>query len=435
MQNWQLAFRPSIKKQYRLRISDRVCFDTMSMNYCQLTIDEILVAKELDGQRSISDIIKKLRGEKADINIIAIEIALDRLFWRGIIIGYFTSRIEKPKPIINSENGFVWPVNVLWSITNKCNFACLHCYAESSITQDSPGHGILFKIARSIVNAGALAVTLTGGDPLLSPHFEEIVAYLNEKHIIVLLETNATSINEKETQVIKDYVSIVQFSIFASEASLHDSFTGIDGSFEATIRKTKELLQQNVVVMLNYIYTNDDNGEFQKFLGEYSQKVPFIKITPLESYGRARRIESKCLSNKDIAILAIFVDKLRHQYQNIGMHLPYLKIKNGIFDKICCAGLSQCYIDSHGQVFPCEKLKVKAGAIDESSLSDIWTNSRALEIIRSRKPKESRKCGKCEYYLDCKGGCIAYCFNEQSLGESDVFDPVCEALGEIDRYE
>lgn len=52
------------------------------------------------------------------------------------------------------------------------------------------------KTAEDMMKAGTLFVLLTGGEPLLYPHFRELYQKLRELGMIITINTNGTLINE-----------------------------------------------------------------------------------------------------------------------------------------------------------------------------------------------------------------------------------------------
>ena len=72
-----------------------------------------------------------------------------------------------------------------WHFMNSCNLRCVHCYQEGYSFKDLPIEQLMY-IADQIV--GALRkwnmlgrISLTGGEPFLSPHLLTLVEYLEGK--------------------------------------------------------------------------------------------------------------------------------------------------------------------------------------------------------------------------------------------------------------
>ena len=83
-----------------------------------------------------------------------------------------------------------------------CNLNCDMCYVRMS-REEMNRVGRLCTIeewtgiAEAMMKAGTLFVLLTGGEPLLYPHFRELYQKLRELGMIVTINTNGTLIDEK----------------------------------------------------------------------------------------------------------------------------------------------------------------------------------------------------------------------------------------------
>ena len=82
-----------------------------------------------------------------------------------------------------------------------CNLNCDMCYVRMS-REEMEEVGRLrtmeewTKTAEDMMRAGTLFVLLTGGEPLLYPHFRELYQKLRELGMIITINTNGTLIDE-----------------------------------------------------------------------------------------------------------------------------------------------------------------------------------------------------------------------------------------------
>lgn len=84
------------------------------------------------------------------------------------------------------NDGIILPIHVQFIPTNRCNLKCLFC----SCANDDRKTEMSLKDARKLIeimkNLGTRSVTITGGgEPLLHPHFSEIIKAFNEADIEV----------------------------------------------------------------------------------------------------------------------------------------------------------------------------------------------------------------------------------------------------------
>jgi radical SAM protein with 4Fe4S-binding SPASM domain len=94
----------------------------------------------------------------------------------------------------------------------------------------------------------------------------------------------------------------------------------------------------------------------------------------------------------------------------------------------CKAGLSTLLINFDGDVVPCPAFKQPGaftiGNIAQSSLNDLWCNSKRLQQLRSFDYRKIRGCIGCKRLDACQGRCIAQRFYAKgSIYEGP--DPMC----------
>lgn len=98
-------------------------------------------------------------------------------------------------------------------------------------------------------------VQLTGGEPLLHDGLLEIVARARELGLSVEVFTNGLLLDARTLAALEAHRVAFAFSVYASEAAVHDRITGSPGSWERTIaaiRRVREAglaLRAGVIVM------------------------------------------------------------------------------------------------------------------------------------------------------------------------------------------
>lgn len=88
---------------------------------------------------------------------------------------------------------FEAPLFVTWQITHDCDLACLHCWTESAPgkrLRDELAAGEVRRLAGDIAGSCVPYATLTGGEPLVSPHFFAIAEALGAAGVRLKVETN-----------------------------------------------------------------------------------------------------------------------------------------------------------------------------------------------------------------------------------------------------
>ena len=122
--------------------------------------------------------------------------------------------------------------SLIFILTTKCNFSCKHCLRDLKNTKDLP-----LEIAEKVIQGAKKYhfnhAVLTGGEPLLYPHFKEIVEILIQNDYRFGLTTNGYNFNLfadffKKT---RPKISFIGFSVESTNEEEHDALRH-PGSFQ-----------------------------------------------------------------------------------------------------------------------------------------------------------------------------------------------------------
>src|SRR5690606_20972684 len=75
-------------------------------------------------------------------------------------------------------------------ITRRCNLSCGYCYEYDKVSPPVPLDTLKERVDH-IARLGAVFVTLTGGESLLHPGADQVVAYVRARGMVPFLNTNA----------------------------------------------------------------------------------------------------------------------------------------------------------------------------------------------------------------------------------------------------
>ncbi|MBN2026749.1 MAG: radical SAM protein, partial [Actinobacteria bacterium] len=131
-------------------------------------------------------------------------------------------------------------------LTHRCNLSCRHCY------QFSPAGGEMttgqwLKVLEELAAAGCLFISFTGGEPLLRDDLPRLLEAAAGMDYAVTLQTNAVLIDASFARMLGNMTKLrVDVSIYGDNPATHDRFTGMEGSFAASLRAV-EMLRENGV--------------------------------------------------------------------------------------------------------------------------------------------------------------------------------------------
>ena len=203
-------------------------------------------------------------------------------------------------------------------------------------------------------------------------------------------------------------------SILGSNQRLHDSLTGVEGSFDHSIGAVSHLSTEGVRTVMVNVPMKPNLSDLGVYM-ELAHKLGIRNVSLIGLYqlGRAKR-------NWDM--LAASIGELKQALSDIRStsevfvdHRYYPHVHN------CC---SQAYtVTSEGAVIGCPYLREVAyyGNIRDADVLAMWNSDEWRQVRFGRVQGE---CQKCELFEgSCGGGCRASAL--QYTGDLFASDPLC----------
>jgi cyclic pyranopterin phosphate synthase len=136
-------------------------------------------------------------------------------------------------PVIDQRGRRVRDLRI--SVTDRCNFRCVYCMPKAVFGNDYeflPRTNLLSfeeieRIARVFVDQGVEKIRITGGEPLLRRHIENLIERLARLPVELTLTTNG-SLLEKKARALKD-------------AGLHRITISLDGLDDAVFKRMNDV--------------------------------------------------------------------------------------------------------------------------------------------------------------------------------------------------
>lgn len=325
-----------------------------------------------------------------------------------------------------------------------CNLKCRHCWIDPKFSSEkNPKSGELD--VKSLICAldeclelGMNLVKITGGEPFLREDIFELLDYIKNKKLNLVVETNGTLIKEKEASALKEAnAGQVAVSLDGSTQELHQLLRGIKGSFDEAVAGIKFLKKENlnVQVIISLWRENKDyikqTIDFARGLGANS-----VKINVINTIARADKLlqENEVLSVREVID---FYHQLMGDLKNISdfridFDIPpvFLPIENGKLKDFCTCGIFGILgILGDGRISICgigtSSKTLVLGKVGVDSIKEIWNNHPILEEIRRDVPKNlTGVCSKCILKYYCLGKCRAEAFYTKGSLSSPI--PFCQ---------
>ena len=103
------------------------------------------------------------------------------------------AKIPETTPATTTSGTLRAPLYVAWQVTNECNLACLHCIEESGpgkAFHDELTDDQVFDVLRQIMDDEVPYLSFSGGEPMMHPHFFDMVEYVCARGVQLKIETN-----------------------------------------------------------------------------------------------------------------------------------------------------------------------------------------------------------------------------------------------------
>ncbi len=311
-------------------------------------------------------------------------------------------------------------------ITSYCNLKCGHCWTKSIFTKNKKEEYLTIEEIKDVVleaiELGAGAVKITGGEPLLRKDLFELLYWLKNFTLDVSIETNATLIDSKIAQALKNTgVSTVTCALDAAGKFCHDALRGIEGAFEQAIAGIKQLKKNDVtvyVIMSLYKGNRDILVDTIRLVQKLGAKV--LKIQPVIPIGRGVDFQKKdnLLTLKEILSCYEEIKSLPKAELNVFFDIPpaFTPIKQLHYSTQICNIKHIISILGNGDISMCgigySTPELIFGNIMRNSLSDVWENNTSLNLLRQKIPSHLEGiCQQCFLKNYCLGGCRALAYS------------------------
>ena len=249
-----------------------------------------------------------------------------------------------------------------------CNFRCQHCCVTKIGAKDKSRYFTpesVKELSRQADAMGLAHIVITGGEPLVFPDFDQIVAAIDPNKFYITSDTNGWFLDEKRAKHIKSLgVDKIQLSLDSLSASGHDDFRRKKGSHEKCLRAIDAAQSAGLNILVQTVVTKQRirSQEFIEFLEFLNGKKVPVFVTYAKPVGEWE-------GNYDVLINRADMDYLRglEKKYNVFTHLtPSYGLELG-----CIAVKRMVSITKYGDIMPCPYIHVSLGNFFEEPLKDI----------------------------------------------------------------
>jgi radical SAM protein with 4Fe4S-binding SPASM domain len=260
------------------------------------------------------------------------------------------------------------------------------------------------EMLEQVAAAGALRMTLTGGEILTRRDFFALAERARALGFALSLKTNGTLITEAAADRIAALHPVrVTISLLGATDATFDAVAASRKTLQRVLRGVRLLQARGVHVKLSTLLLALNLAEREQML-QLAQELgvdyeQFFKISAGDD--GSVRVSSHQLSHHDMrAVLAADNSPLRTRM-------------TGPEARTCKVGLSSCLISPYGEVHPCVELRTSAGNLRRQSFAEIWINAPILRQLRTQHTVANLpECRECPINRYCEGRCAGLAWKE-----------------------
>lgn len=299
------------------------------------------------------------------------------------------------------------PLTVNLELTHNCNLRCQHCYVDfnSNIISGQQWKGILDEL----IKLETLVLTISGGEPMLHPDFEDIYRYAHTKGFGIRLFSNLLRVDNQKLSFLSQHKPLnIQTSIYGHNAELHDRITTVAGSFERTINASKQLIDMGIPVIFKTTWMRNNFASYQAIedlaldIGAAFQGSVRIMVA---RNGDASNTELRLTPEQLVDLYKISNNDPNAKWskpqdeQTLDEVAPLMtKMET---DYPCGAAVVTMRVGPGGDVFPCVQYNDAAGNALDSPLRTIWHESTWFNHLRTLRQGNATQCNACDLNKEC----------------------------------
>lgn len=312
-----------------------------------------------------------------------------------------------------------FPTSVHVEITSECNERCIHCYIPHEFKQDLMDEKLFYKILCQSRKMNLLHITISGGEPMLHPHFLDFLKECRKSDMSVNVLSNLTLLNDVIIEEMKQNPLLcVQTSIYSMQSDIHDSITHKKGSLNKTLSSVLKLVENHIPVQISCPILRKNSNSY-KSVQEWAaaNKISVgVDFSIIAKYNHNKEnLDCRLTSEELTDILHRKIVSDSSYVEELKKEIAENKRKTDN-DYICSICNSSICIGPNGDVFPCVGWSNKiVGNMQSQTLQDIWVNSEKVKSLREIRRKDFSECKSCDAKEYCTI-CMVRNANESPVG-------------------
>lgn len=316
------------------------------------------------------------------------------------------------------------------SLTDACNLKCRHCGAyshrENGCSPPAPpplDKREYFDIIRQAAQMGTHLIIFSGGEPMLNPDLWEILEYADDAGPTFCLLSNGSLIDEDAARQFSRFrnLAYIRLSLDYAAGKKFEDHREFENGYEKILGVTRRLTGAGVNVGIGMTIFPDNIGDVEEMAvvarengAGYFRAVPVMPIGKARTWDIDRDFYTRCVNtmlrlrnrrdSSDFGVISMS-PQLREEYRHFLYECP--GAAQGL--SVSASGhVSLCALTDFGMDLP---------TVREESLAGIrqMLYDKKLTYYRDAESDKNSECSGCQFFSQCRGGCIAETVARQDL--------------------
>lgn len=287
-----------------------------------------------------------------------------------------------------------FPARVMFELTYKCNFKCVHCYVAPDRRKKELTTEQVFLIFDQLKEAGVFHIGFTGGEPFLRKDIFDIFDYAKNCGFRISIFTNGYLINKniaKRIASLGTSLNRIDVSVLGATKKTFEKITGKRNSFSPVMRALQWLREEKLVVQIKTILLSLNKHEFLKIKKLAEREKCLIRYSQTLS-----RKTDGSISPLQYQVEPSEIYKIRNilAADNGGARVELQANAPGRKSLFRCgAGKTEVTINPYGEINFCPEIHYPAYNILKTSFNQCWGKLKKLaEDIEMSQKLPCRRC-------------------------------------------
>ncbi|HEG44591.1 MAG TPA: radical SAM protein [Phycisphaerales bacterium] len=277
----------------------------------------------------------------------------------------------------NNVEDYGSPLFIAWQLNAACNLGCLHCCEEAGHSMpDEMTKEQALDFCKQIAEQKIPYAAISGGEPLLCPHFFDVCQAIRENNISLKIETNGEFIDQEIARKLADLkLRSVQISLDGATSQVHEKLR-LQGDWEKAVAACKYLVEYGVNTEIVFVPTKFNIHEIGDIIDfAYSLGVYGFYTGKIMRIGRAaKNWDILCSTDEEYARFFDVLQEKTADYEGKMKiyHYPYDVIEELKY-RLECPSASLLVVPN-GKVKLIGPLPFICGDLKKQSLAEVWEN-------------------------------------------------------------